>query len=80
MCWSESPSGRPTARRLLHCLQDTSHTWVPPLKYPILDDLDEEPGLDVTSGDERSIVTDALASNLFVLVVSMLCVLLFPLI
>jgi len=78
MCWSESPSARPTAQELLSHLQDTSRTWVPPPEYPIPNDHDERTGLDLSSDDELSIaVTGALASCLFVLVVSALCALLF---
>jgi len=77
MCWSESSSARPTAKELLRHLQDASHTWVPPLEYPIPDDHDEGAGLGLRSDDEQSIATGALTSSLFVLVVSMLCTLLF---
>lgn len=69
MCWSESPSARPAAQRLLRCLQDASHTWVPPLEYPIRNSFDEGAGLDFTSLLRAS-----------VLVVSVLSVLLLPLI
>ena len=34
MCWSESPSARPTAQQLLRYLEDASHTWIP-LGYPV---------------------------------------------
>jgi hypothetical protein len=69
MCWSRSASVRPTAQQLLHNLQGASHTWVPPLEYPIPDS---------TSGDGRSREAGALASSLFVLTVSMLWILLLP--
>ena len=79
-CWSESPSARPTAQQLLRYLQGAYLTWVPPLEYPIPDsDLDMETVLDFTHDDGR-MVSDALKNNLFVLVVSVLCVLLLPII
>ena len=76
-CWNESPSTRPTAQQLLRYLQDVSCTWVPPLEYPVPDDLDVETVLDFTCGNEW-MASDVLTSNLFVLVVSVLCVLLLP--
>lgn len=76
MCWSESPSARPTAQELLRCLQDASHTWVPPPEYPTLDGV---AGFDVTSGDEWGLVTGVPVNNLLVLIVGALCVLLLPL-
>ena len=76
-CWNEFPSTRPTAQQLLHCLQDISPTWVPPVEYPIPDHLGVGT-LDFTPGDDR-MASDVLTNNLFVLVVSMLCVLLLPL-
>ena len=79
MCWSESPSARPTAQELLHYLQGASSTWVPPLEYPIPDGRDEGIELDPTSSHEWSIVTDAQRSGFFVLAVTVLCVLLLPL-
>ena len=78
MCWSESPSTRPTAKELLRHLQYSSHAWVPPPEYPIPEGHDEESGLDLAPDDERSIATGALTSCLFVLVMSMLCALLLP--
>ena len=78
-CWSEPPSTRPTAQQLLHCLEDASRTWVPPLEYPISGGLDGGAGLDLTSGDERSIVAIALASCLFVLLISTVCIFRSPL-
>jgi len=54
---------------MLLCLQSASHTWVPPLEYPIPDDPD----------DRWSVATGNFTSDVFVLVVSVLCVLLFPL-
>lgn len=76
MCWSESPSARPTAQELLRYLQDASHTWVPPPHYPIPDDRDRGAELDLTSGDEQSLVTGVLTSHWFVLIVSVSWVLL----
>ena len=35
LCWSKESSERPTARRLLDHLSDVSHTWVPPMVYPV---------------------------------------------
>ena len=67
MCWSESPSTRPTAQQLFRHFRDVSHTWVPPPEYPIPD------GLDSTSGDEWGIVPGALTSCLFVFIAIMLC-------
>ena len=78
MCWSESSSARPTAKELLHHLQCASHTWVPPLEYPIPDGRDDEAGLDLGSDDEQSTATGAQISYFFVLVVSVLCALLLP--
>ena len=63
------------AQRLLCDLREASHTWVPPLKYPISDDFDGGRGLDFTSRDERGVRMDVLTNNLFVLVVIVLCVL-----
>ena len=71
-CWSESPSARPTAQQLFRHLQDASRTWVPPLEYPIPDDIDGGAEPDSTSGDERNITTAALTSGLVVLLMSML--------
>jgi len=78
MCWNRSPSARPTAQELLRDLQDASYAWVPPLEYPIPEGHDEESGLDLTPGNERSIATGALTSGLFVLIVSVLCALFLP--
>jgi len=78
MCWNESPSARPTAQELLRHLQDNSHTWVPPLEYPIPDGHDEGAGLDLGSDDEWSTATGTLTNRLFVLVVGMLWALLLP--
>ena len=50
-CWDKSPSARPTAQELLHCLQDISHPWVPSHQYPISDGLGEEAGPDSIPGD-----------------------------
>ena len=77
-CWSESPSARPTARQLFCYLHEASRTWVPPLEYPIPDVLGGG-GPHLTSSDGQSILTSALTSGLFALVVGMLCVLLLPL-
>ena len=66
-CWDKSPPARPVVQELLRCLQDASHTWVPPLEYPIHDDLEGGAGLDLTTGDVQRIVTSALTSGLFVL-------------
>ena len=74
-CWSESPSARPTAQQLLRHLEGASHTWKPPPKYPIPDDLGG--GVDFTSSGGRSILTSALTSGLCLLV-SMSCILLLP--
>ena len=35
-CWNESASSRPTAQRLFGHLSSVSHTWVPPLVYPVI--------------------------------------------
>jgi len=80
MCWSESPSSRPTAQELLRYLQDASHAWAPwsTLQYPVPDDHDWGTGLGFTSSDERNRVLGAVASGLCVLIVSVLCVLLLP--
>jgi len=78
MCWSESPSARPTAQELLHHLQDASHTWVPPIEYPIPEGHGEGEEPDLTPDDEQSIATGALTSGFFVLVVGMLCAFLLP--
>ena len=75
MCWSESPSARPTAQELLRCLQDASPTWVPPPEYPIHDG---GVGFDATFDDERGPVAGVLTGNLFVLMVGVLCILLLP--
>jgi len=37
LCWSESSSTRPTAQRLFNHLSSASHSWVPPLVYPVID-------------------------------------------
>lgn len=79
LCWSESPSARPTARQLFCYLQGASRTWVPPLEYPIPDVLSGGAGADLTFGDEQSVMTSALKSRLFALMIGMLCVLLLPL-
>ena len=79
LCWSESPSARPTAQQLFRYFQGASCTWVPPLEYPIPNVLSGGAGADLTSGDERSIMTSALTSRLFALMVGMLYVLLLPL-
>lgn len=73
-CWDESPSARPTAQQLLRYLEDASHTWVPPLEYPILDSPDWGVGLGLPSSGERYIVMSALTSNVFVLLMSVLCI------
>ena len=75
-CWSESPSTRPTVQQLLCDLQDASHTWVPPLQYPIPDNLDGEITIDFTPSDEWGITPGSLTSSFLALVVSALCVLL----
>ena len=75
MCWSEPPSTRPTAQELLHHIRNVSHVWVPPPEYPISDDLEGGVGTDITTGDERSRVTSALAGSLFT-GLAVLCVLL----
>ena len=74
-CWSKSPSARPTAQQLLRYLRDASHTWVPPLEYPIPESLDEGAGPDLTSSDVRSIAM----GGLFFFMISMLCILVLPL-
>ena len=61
MCWSESPSARPTAQQLLLYLEDASRTWVPQ-KHPISHGL-EGGGLDLPSDGEWSMVTSALTSS-----------------
>ena len=71
MCWSESHLARPTARELLLYLRDPSHTWVPPLEYPIPDGHDVGAGMD--SDDVWNMATGVLAGCLFVLGVGMLC-------
>jgi len=78
LCWSESPSTRPTAQRLLRYLQGASHTWVPPLEYPIPDGRGEVTGLDFTSGGKWSLVAKAATSSLLLLVIIILCVLFLP--
>jgi len=76
-CWSKSPSDRPTAQQLLRCLEDASHTWVPPLEYPIPGGRGGRGGLDFTFGDERGALAGALTRSLklFALAASMLYVL-----
>lgn len=78
MCWSESPSARPTARDLLRHIQDASHTWVSPPEYPAPDGHDGGAGLDLASDDEPDVATGALANRLFVLMVRILCFLFLP--
>ena len=73
-CWDESPSTRPTAQDLLHCLQDISPTWVPPLEYPIPDDPDGETVYNFVSHGEWGIVAGALMGSFVTLLVVMLCV------
>ncbi|KAF9784796.1 kinase-like domain-containing protein [Thelephora terrestris] len=74
-CWSKSSTARPTAQALLDCLQDASHIWVPPPEYPIPA---VGAGLQITYDNEWNTVTGTRARSLFVLVVGMLCVLVFP--
>ena len=64
-CWDRSPSARPTAQELLHCLQDISYTRVLPLEYPISDGLGEEAGSDFIPGDGWGIVVGVLKSCLW---------------
>ena len=64
-CWDKSPSARPTAQELLHCLQDISHTWTPSLEYPVLEGLSEETGPDFIPGDGRGGVMGVLKRCLF---------------
>ena len=75
-CWDGSPSARPTAQELLHCLQDPSYTWAPPLEYPISDGLDEEVGPGFTFGGGWSVVTSVV--SFFALGGVVLCFLLLP--
>ena len=76
-CWDKSPSARPTAQELFHCLQDAFHTWAPPLEYPIHDGPEGGAGLDFTSVDARSIVSVLVC--FFVLVGGISYLLLLPL-
>jgi len=80
MCWSKSPSDRPTAQQLLRCLEDASHTWVPPLEYPIPGGRGDGGGVNYTFRDERARLVGALTRSLrlFALTASMLYVLSLP--
>ena len=71
-CWDKSPSTRPTARDLHHCLQDISPAWAPPLEYPIPEDPDEEAIPDFISRSERIMAVGALAGVFFALSIAML--------
>ena len=77
-CWTKSPEARPATQELLRCLEDASHTWVPPPEYPIPDGLRGGGALDSTSEDERSSTTGVRACSVCVIVVGMLCALIFP--
>ena len=78
MCWNKSSTTRPTARRLLHCLQDASQTWVPPPEYPISDGLGRGAGRGPTSDGERSGATSTRAGGLFAHIVGVLRALVLP--
>ena len=64
MCWSKSPSDRPTAQQLLRCLEDASHTWVPPLEYPIPDGRGGGGGVNFTFGGEEGMLVGTLTRGL----------------
>ena len=64
-CWDKSPSARPTAQELLHCLQGISNTWTPSLEYPVSGSLSEEARPDLIPGDGRSGVVGILKSRIF---------------
>ena len=73
-CWNQSPEARPTAEQLFFYLQDASRSWVPPTEYPVPGDTGFEP----TFCDGGCAVTSAQASSLFVLILGVLWVLIFP--